>query len=82
MKTAARNGKHGRSIVWGKEMFSGYTSLNPFIDGKVRRQCPEIRITQKKGDQSRIEPVAVLAVVVPRALSVIALCVIVGIVPL
>ena len=29
MKTAAQNGKHGRSIVLGKEMFSGYTSTSP-----------------------------------------------------
>ena len=29
MKTAARNGKHSRSIVLGKEMFLGYISLSP-----------------------------------------------------
>ena len=29
MKTAARSGKHGRSIFWGKEMFWSWTWMSP-----------------------------------------------------
>ena len=40
MKTAARNGKHGRSVVLGKEMFSCYTlneSRERFLSERKRK---------------------------------------------